>query len=877
MIKNKFLVLLSTIILVLSGCEAAPKPLLNPVDSNSIRYNFTSSILSWDSVENATSYTISIVSSPSATYTSNIPSYYYPTTSSFQVRIKSNANNDFSESLLSSMVNIYFLNAPTNLRIDDGALRWDLIPNAVSYEVLEENSGIPTIVTSNVFTAINSGVDLSFKVRAVGNSTRIKTSPYSSALRFTLLDSPQDLDFNKGSNLLTWSPVNGAEGYKIIINDEENAQGTTNTTYSFTPGPRTYEIKVIATSEGSNLVNSKPSIINLVRLPSVSLSSVAITEKDTGETFISFNPVNLNPNPSISYKVMVNGFQLQGVEAIDGKVEVGYTFNEGDSTISITAVAPTTASISSNGIKTYYFDSIPADFSTNKLTSPTNLKIEDDTFKWDSVPNASSYGISFSGSEVFSTNDTSYSFASQPNEGGNFTAKVKSIGNQGSFISSNFSQELPFRVLPKILISSFTFNNDILQWASVQGATSYLVYINENTPLSSNTNSINLQSSSANNFRIQIKALGNGSLNILGSLLSDPYIINRLNKPLNYQLNVNGVLTWNSVENARRYVINLNNEILYSDITSYDLTNKVGPEDQFVVFVYAEANQTSPNPRLNSNPTDIISGRRLARPSNIRIDTSDRSIIRWDPVQNANAYQISINGNTSTVQPSSNPFFTPNLTSSNPTNTFTVRALANTQSISNEYFINSPISSTFQFQSAKLNTPSQPTVRPKTVDSISFLEISYSAVSNASSYQVNIGGISNPTDQTTFLYSYPNAGTYDVYVTAIGNGTEFVNSSNSLTRTIKILGQTTVTRSSSGNNWIIRWTAIPDANGYRVLRKSINNTTGQEENTVINLSNVFTQADVIVPTGFTYQYQIIVLGDGVNTFDSAVSNTIVIP
>jgi hypothetical protein len=862
-------------VLLIASCGSQPKPTLPQIESDSIIYNFETNTISWNAVENAINYSVNIVSFPTNTFVTSQTNYFYPASSSFQVRIKANATPSFSESNYSSAIDIIFLSEPSNLRVNDGVLTWDLVQYATSYEVVEVISGNSQIVNGNTFDEINSGVQLDYKVRAIGNNTRIKTSPYSSSLSFTLLDSPQNLDYSKENNLITWSPVTGAQGYKVVINDEENIQSSSNTTYSFVPTSSNYQVKVIALSQNANVLNSKASTINFFKLPSISLNTFQIVDKANNETYISFNQVLPNTTIPISYEIQVNGIELQGAQAIDNKIEVGYNFSDGDSTITVTSIAPISP-ITSNGVKTFYFNSDVATFKTNKLSAPTNLRIENGLFTWDPVSNASTYSISFSSGTGFSTIGTSYSFDNRPAEGGLFTAKIRAIGNQGSFVSSNFSPDLSFRVLPKILTASFSFENDILQWSSVSGATSYAIYINDQEPLSSNTNSINLQSSSANNFRIQIKALGNNSINLLDSTLSDAYLISRLNQPLNFQLGVNGVLTWNSVDNARRYVINLNNEILYSDIPSYDLTNKIGPGEQFIVYIYAEAFQTGSTPRLNSNPTETISGRRLLTPSNIRIDSANRSIIRWDPVPNANAYQVSLNGVTTTINATNEPSFSPNLNVSNPVNNFSVRALANTQSISSDLFINSPNSSSFQFESKKLSTPSQPTIRKSVVDDQSFLEISYNAVANASSYLVNIGGIANPTTETNYLYSYPNAGTYDIFVTALGSGVEFVNSSNSSTRTIKILSQTTLSRSSSGSNWILRWTAIPDAAGYRVFKKTINNSTGEETNTITNLSNVFTQADVIVASGFSYQYQIIVLGDGVNTFDSAISNTIII-
>lgn len=851
---------------MLMACSSAPKPQLNSINHNSISYNFETNFISWSSIENANGYTVSILN-PLQTFSATTNQYYYPTDKSFSVRIKANATAEFAESDFSNTADIIFLSSPTNLRVINGELIWDAVLNAESYEVYEINSSDSFSTTANKFAGIPSGLSLNYKVRAIGDALRKNNSEYSSPLSFSILTTPSNLRYDRGTSLILWDPIIGASGYTISINDNIFTQGSSNTSYFFSPTETVSVVKVSANSTTTNIFSSAQTVINLRKLTQVATSTIQLTEISTGEVKLSFNPVA----NALSYKISINGNELQNVSEIGSKVEAYYNFPAGDSLLEIKSIAPISP-LQISGVDNYFFDSDTVEFTTNKLSAPTNLRVENGNFIWDSVVNASKYGITYSGSVEFEVSSPSHMFSSDTNSGGNFTAKVRAIGNNGNFISSDFSTELSFSVLPQVNVSTFIFANDILSWQAVQGASSYVVIIND-VSTTVNSNSINLQTSSSNSFVIQIIAKGNYAIKVLDAKISNPFTISRLDTPINFQLSVNGILSWSAIPNALRYVINLNNEILYSDVTSYDITNKIGPNQQFVVFVYAESNQSNINPRLNSIPTNSISGRRLSTPSNIRIQGSE---LKWDPVTNANAYIVTLNGSTNTIAATNEPSFSPNLTNSNPTNTFTVRALANTQAVSNDFFINSPLSTTFSFSSSKLATPLISSIQTVIVENQTYLEITYGSISNASSYLVYVGGIANPTTETTFRFLYSNAGIYDIYVVSVGNGVGSVNSSPSTTRTIKILAATTLSRTFNGSNWILRWNAVNDAQGYRVYKKTTNLTTNQTVLTITNLNNTFTQADVFVEQGFSYEYQIMVLGDGVNTFGSSLSNIIVI-
>jgi hypothetical protein len=863
---------LKTILLtvLLSSCSSSQKPQASTVDESSVYYNNLTKTLFWTHVENASNgYTIEILSFPKQIFTSVSPSLYFPTESSFDIRIKTNSFGEFSDSNFTNTISIVFLQTPSNLRVVDGTLFWDSVLNANGYEVVEETTSRTITTTVNRLELDTAGVTLTYKVRAIGDNSRIISSLYTLPLSFSLLLTPSNVEYDRNANLITWSSVTGASGYKILINDASTILSPNNTTLFFRPDLGDYDIKVIALSESSTVYNSIPAKLSLRKLPTINVSSLLLQETISNDVKISFNEIQGFSNTQISYKVFVNGIELQGVQSLNSRVEISYTFSPGDNLIQITTIAPITPLVS-DGVRIYLFDSEPLSFTTNKLLTPSNLRIQDGKFVWDEVANASKYQLNIGGALIeSSTNQTE--FTNHPDQGGNFVARIRSLGNQGNFISSDFSTNFSFRILPQIDSNQFTLNNDILQWPVVQGAIGYSVYINDVETITS-TNSINFQTSLAESFVVQIRALGNNNLSVLSSKLSNPYTVSRLNTPLNFSLNVSGELTWNSVSEARRYVIVLNNEYLYSDVNSYNLNNKIGPDQQFTVFIFAESNQGSLNPKLNSNPTSIISGRRLGNPSNIRIDGSE---IKWNAVPNANAYRVVLNGVTTTVTATQDPSFTPNLTSSNSNNLITITALSNSQGTTNSFFINSQ-GIPFTFASSRLSTPTRPEISKVKVDGIDYLRIQFNPITNAQYYLVTIGGVSVQTTINIFDYPYPNAGVYDIYVTAIGTGVTYINSLNSLTRTVKVLPATTLSSSASGSNWILRWNAVQDAVGYQVIRRTINLSTGENVITTINLNNNFTQADVSVPSGFRYEYQIIVIGDGTNTFDSSISNTVIL-
>ena len=155
---------------------------------------------------------------------------------------------------------------------------------------------------------------------------------------------------------------------------------------------------------------------------------------------------------------------------------------------------------------------------------------------------------------------------------------------------------------------------------------------------------------------------------------------------------------------------------------------------------------------------------------------------------------------------------------------------------------------------------------------VSGTTLSWSAVTNAQGYRIYVGGTARTTTQitgTTFNLATLNlaAGSHNIQVRALGNGTTTLNSSLSSSVNFSP-GSVAAPSNLNITNTNLSWNAVSNAVGYRIYVDGTARTTGTE----ITVTN-FNLATLNLGVG-SYSVQVRALGNGTTTRDSELSSSI---
>lgn len=847
--------------LILTGCsdELKETKLATPL-SSSISYDGEK--ISWDTVNNASGYALKINDGASS-HIATTNSHAFVETKDFTVAIKAlggltTETEKFLESDWSSTVTIRFLKQVQNLDVQQGELIWDAVEGALGYEVKIAGEADVIHVATNKYDGIVAQKSYVTEVRAVGDGKQVMDGAWSMTFSFRILDTPGNFKYDKLSNIITWSAVNDAEGYVIEVNDVPYPITPNQTSYSFIPPTtvKTHKIAIYATNtSGNNLFDSKKAVFFIERLDQISSSSIQLTNVTTNETHINFTAVS----HAESYTVKVNG-----VEVIKQPNGFYHLFGDGDSVIELTAIAPNEV-VTLYGQKYYFLDSNPVTFNVRKLIAPTNLRISEGVISWDETPSAESYEVSVSG-VTYQTATTAFTL---PNvASGTHEIKVRALGNNTGVITSNYSSGLNVTKLETVKVTTFSHDGYVVSWGAVAGVSSYEINVNGAIE-SVNTNMFTIASDEVDTtFTIAVRAKGNGS-NLIDSAMSETFVLHRLDIPLNFKIDEKGMLTWNVVSSATGYVVILNGQVFTTTLTSFDTTSNIAPGEQFVIYVYAVANKTDGH--LDSHRSEAVSGKRLERPVNLRI--VDNYIV-WDEVVNAFKYEVTFNGVVTTVTENE---FHPNVTLANNNNIVTIRALASSGSVGNDWFINSTPSAEFSWSSTKLLTPTNVEITKSNDEEESAFIITWGKVNNAESYEVYVGGVVHAqTEEREYKLEYSSSGQYEVTVRAIGNYLTTVDSSLSNKKTVTVLAAPVLTTSkNSDGSYLVKWNAISGAQRYIIRKTVIEN--GVSEVTLISFPATQTIAPALwTESGVIYHLEIKAVGDNYEYYDSVFSKKTII-
>lgn len=157
---------------------------------------------------------------------------------------------------------IKVLPAPT-VTVTDATFTWQAVEGATEYavevrygnNVLNKYSVTATNWTFTSSSKYETGVTYSVCVRAIGNNVNTVTSAWTSRnYTYNKLSAPS-VSFDITSNMLTWTSVRNANGYKLYINEKEITSGIINNTYDmsrYEAGPYSVKVETVASSNYQN-------------------------------------------------------------------------------------------------------------------------------------------------------------------------------------------------------------------------------------------------------------------------------------------------------------------------------------------------------------------------------------------------------------------------------------------------------------------------------------------------------------------------------------------------------------------------------------------------------------------------------------------------
>lgn len=481
------------------------------------------------------------------------------------------------------------LSTPTNIHYneEDNRIEWDACPQTIEQGF---NGYIAKINGEEYITSpeknfialseekFSKGVQNQIEVKAIsqiGDYDSYFSLPYN----FLVLDDIQNLTHENG--LVSWDSVVGAIGYQYKVNVQKPVtleKDTLSYTQTFDQKGE-YEIEVSAIA--SNIIDDQGNITCYCF--GSSSAKLLVTKLSAPENFQYKNMFTWDAvQDADSYEIYE--VKEDNTEVLLGNLKnISYKLSRD---IEVGAHRYKVRAIG-NG-KTTITSDYSALKTVNKLATPTGLRVEDGVITWDKDPNAVTYQISFSGyydgqkyfDEFYeeSRDKNAFFYIDQPDESqnkiifkfgekfkGDYRIRIASVSDAENTVDSNWSEEIYVVKLNSPDKASFGTENNKIVWQAVDNSSAYEIVLNvagEETIDKVYTNYYNVpQDIAKGEFSFKIRSLGNtasgDSAKYLNSELSSVAYAQKLEAPV---LEVkDGVLTWNTVRNSSKFVLNINN------------------------------------------------------------------------------------------------------------------------------------------------------------------------------------------------------------------------------------------------------------------------------------------------------------------------------
>ena len=525
--------------------------------------------LSWDTVNDATSYNVyrdsSLIASPTTsafTDTALADGTYL-----YEVSAVDEAGESTSKASVSATINNEPPSAPTNLSATANGsninLSWDTVNDATSYNVYRDSSLIAS-PTTNAFTDTNlaDGTYL-YEVSAVDEAGESTSKASVSA---TVNNEPPAAPTNLSASVnqdnvnLTWDTVADATSYKVYRDSSLIASPTTNAfaDTNLADGTYLYEVSAVddageSTSKASvsATVNNTPPAAPTNLTASVNQDNVNLTWDKVADatSYNVYRDSSLIASPTTNAFTDTNladGAYLYEVSAVD---------DAGEST----SKASVSATVNNEP------PSAPSNLSASVNQDNVNLT-------WDTVADATSYNVYRDSSLLASP--TSNAFTDTALADGTYLYEVSALDAAGestskASISATVSNEPP--AAPTNLAATINADNVNLTWDEVADATSYNIYRDSSLIASPTTNAFTDTTLADGTYLYEVSAV-----DAAGESTSKASVSATVNNvpptvPTNLSASANGSnvnLSWDTVADATSYNVYRDSSLIASPTTN---------------------------------------------------------------------------------------------------------------------------------------------------------------------------------------------------------------------------------------------------------------------------------------------------------------------
>ena len=372
--------------------------------------------------------------------------------------------------------------------------------------------------------------------------------------------------------------------------------------------------------------------------------------------------------------------------------------------------------------------------------------------------------------------------------------------------------------------SNIEFDGRFLSWDDIPNAAAYELYLNGDSedPIKVQTSSYNFIEEVGDVLTVQIKtiAIEDTESNIYNdSSLSTRISFRRLDSVTGLQFQ-NGIVTWNSVDNATGYEIEKNGVLL----------NQIVENTEFEDIDPGSSNSIRVRPVSDESFYSYFSNEIVGTPLTLPIISFDNSnlAISWEGVSGAEGYSARILLNGSTVYTAN--FSTNRRQINDYSFTLPGNYIVQVQSkTTQDTFKDSKYSEPFEI--IRLSDPQN--INVETIGETDTTSINFNPVSNAISYTIIIDDVeTGHTTNPNYTHRFPASNVENIHVIRIiakGNNYNILNSpGNSSTQLTKLSSPLNIRL----DDYILRWDSVSKNNGYQV---SIDGTLYESENNELDL------------------------------------------
>lgn len=544
-----YIFIVFTSLFLLASCGEGSEKIT--MDETEISITYDGVVVSWNTTEVDSKYFVQINNEEEKAIDSN--KYTYTSDFDFSVTVKVIRVAGEEEQTFIKTENFNIVGTTDNFNFVNGELTWDSVEGANSYKIEIDGNIVEEENTSRKYKI---GVSGNYNVRVKANGLTNKHFSYwSNEFKMSILSTPERVNYNTETGVITWNKVLGAQKYVVRINNEEFETFDNTYDYKIDETDFSVEVKAIGKEE-ENVFESEYSQVQKYQF-------LDVIESYTVENGVISWPA---VDGATGYTVQVNN--NDPIDIRENKYS-GLIYG----TSYIIKIKPFTNEANSFS---YWFTTQPI----NILATPEikySIGNEDKVLvSWNPITNADGYKVLITRNDEIVLNDnvtTSY-FEYPFKEVGAYEIEVKSDSIPTSeYYDSKYSNKLSIYRLgaspgKKIVDNPLEDSATIITVDNVFKAKGFQLEIDDMIDYSykEDTRQFFLNESKGNNlegFNIKIQIRSKGGIEKDGTLVLDSietlnFDLTKLAVPV-LSIN-NGFANWGTIISAKGYVFDVQSE-----------------------------------------------------------------------------------------------------------------------------------------------------------------------------------------------------------------------------------------------------------------------------------------------------------------------------